>query len=105
MTARIMAEELYHAFTVISGMRYRVIVIAEQRVNERWVQMSTTELSTFSLRNRNPRMPSRPPPPAPAGPSGSPGTSRGATPAFFGCARAYAGRQESMGAEEEESAP
>jgi hypothetical protein len=65
MVARIMAEELYHAFTVISGMRYRVVVIAEQRVQDRWVQMSTTELSTFSPRNRNPRMPSRPPPPPP----------------------------------------
>jgi hypothetical protein len=60
-----MAEELYHAFTVISGMRYRVVVIAEQRVQDRWNQMSTTELSTFSPRNRHPRMPSRPPPPPP----------------------------------------
>jgi hypothetical protein len=65
ITAWIMAEELYHAFTVISGMRYRVVVIAEQRVQGRWVQMSTTELSTFSPRNRTPRMPSRPPPPPP----------------------------------------
>jgi uncharacterized membrane protein len=72
MTARIMAEELYHAFTVISGMRYRVLVIAEQRVQERWTQMSQTELATFSPRNRNPRMPQRsPPPPPPAAASGS----------------------------------
>jgi hypothetical protein len=57
MTARIMAEELYHAFTVISGMRYRMVVIAKQRVNERWMQMSQTELATFSHRNRrNPRI-------------------------------------------------
>jgi hypothetical protein len=60
-----MAEELYHAFTVISRMWYRVVVIAEQRVQDRWVQMSTTELATFSPRNRDPRMPSRPPPPPP----------------------------------------
>jgi hypothetical protein len=48
MAARIIAEALYHAFTVISGMRYRVVVYAEQRVQGRWVQMSTTELATFS---------------------------------------------------------
>jgi hypothetical protein len=72
MTARIMAEELYHAFTVISGVRYRMVVIAEQRINERWIQMSQTELATFSPRNRNPRMPQRPPPPPPpAAASGS----------------------------------
>jgi hypothetical protein len=37
-----MAEELYHAFTVIPGVRYRVMVIAEQSVNEQWIQMSQT---------------------------------------------------------------
>jgi hypothetical protein len=60
-----MAEELYHAFTVIPRMRYRVVVYAEQRVQGRWIQMSITELATFAARNREPRMPSRPPPPAP----------------------------------------
>jgi hypothetical protein len=60
-----MAEELYHAFTVIPRLRYRVVVYAEQRVNDRWIQMSTTELVTFSGRNRDPRMPTRPPPPPP----------------------------------------
>ena len=59
-----MAEELYHAFTVTSAMRYRVIVVAEQRVHGRWLQMATTELSTFSAR-RHPRMPTRPPPAPP----------------------------------------
>jgi hypothetical protein len=65
MAARIMDEELYHAFTVILRMRYRVVVYAEQRVQGRWIQMSTTELATFAARNRDPRMPSRPPPPPP----------------------------------------
>jgi hypothetical protein len=59
------AEQLYHAFTVIPRIRYRVVVYAEQRVEDRWVQMSTTELATFSGRNREPRMPTRPPPPPP----------------------------------------
>ena len=59
-----MAEELYHAFTVTSTMRYRVIVVAEQRVHGRWLQMATTELSTFSAR-RHPRMSTRPPPAPP----------------------------------------
>jgi hypothetical protein len=62
------AEQLYHAFTVIPRMRYRVVVYAEQRVNDQW---SSTELATFATRNRDPRnrdprMPSRPPPPPPA---------------------------------------
>jgi hypothetical protein len=61
-----MAEQLYHAFTVIPGMRYRVVVYAEQRVEDQWIQMSSTELATFSRPNRQPRMPSRPPPPPPA---------------------------------------
>jgi hypothetical protein len=63
------AEQLYHAFRVILDMRYRVMAFAEQRVNDQWIQMSTTELATFSMstrRNRDPRMPSRPPPPPPA---------------------------------------
>jgi hypothetical protein len=60
-----MAEQLYHAFTVIPRMRYRVVVYAEQRVEDRWVEMSSTELATFVGRNRDPRMPSRPPPPPP----------------------------------------
>jgi hypothetical protein len=41
-------------------------VYAEQRVQDRWVEMSSTELATYSTsnrRNRDPRMPSRPPPP------------------------------------------
>jgi hypothetical protein len=62
------AEQLYHAFRVIPDMRYRVVAFAEQRVNDQWIQMSTTELATFSMstrRNRDPRMPSRPPPPPP----------------------------------------
>jgi hypothetical protein len=64
MIPRIMsAEQLYHAFTVIPRMRYRVVVYAEQRVDDRWVEMSTTELATFAGRNREPRMPTRPPPP------------------------------------------
>jgi hypothetical protein len=68
---RNMAEQLYHAFTVISRMRYRVVVYAEQRVEDRWVEMSSTELATFGMsnrqaRNRDPRMPQRPPPPPPA---------------------------------------
>jgi hypothetical protein len=66
MAARIVAEELYHAFTVIPRMRYRVVVYAEQRVQGRWIQMSTTKLATLSpARNRDPMMPSRPPPPPP----------------------------------------
>jgi hypothetical protein len=63
---RNMAEQLYHAFTVISGMRYLVVVYAEQRVEDQWIQMSSTELATFNRPNRQPRMPSRPPPPPPA---------------------------------------
>jgi hypothetical protein len=59
------AEQLYHAFTVIPRMRYRVVVYAEQRVDDRWVEMSSTELVTFAGRNREPRMPTRPPPPPP----------------------------------------
>jgi hypothetical protein len=65
---RNMAEQLYHAFTVIPRMRYRVVVYAEQRVEDQWIQMSSTELATFGMsnhRNRDPRMPSRPPPPPP----------------------------------------
>jgi hypothetical protein len=54
------AEQLYHAFTVIPRMRYRVVVYAEQRVDDRWVEMAT-----FATRNRQPRMPTRPPPPPP----------------------------------------
>jgi hypothetical protein len=43
------------------------MVIAEQRVNEQWMQISQTELATFSPRNRRtPRMPQRPPPPPPS---------------------------------------
>jgi hypothetical protein len=53
-----MAEELYHAFTIIPGLQYRVMVIAEQTVNEQWIQMSQTELATF--------------PPGIAGPRGCP---------------------------------
>jgi hypothetical protein len=60
------AEQLYHAFTVIPRMRYRVVVYAEQQVEDRWIQMSSTELATFARSNRDPRMPSRPPPPPPA---------------------------------------
>jgi hypothetical protein len=60
-----MAEQLYHAFTLIHGMWYRVVVYAEQRVEDRWVEMSSTELATFSRPNRQPRMPSRPPPSPP----------------------------------------
>jgi hypothetical protein len=60
-----MAEQLYHAFTVIPRMRYRVVVYAEQRVEDRWVEMSSTELATFARPNREPRMPTRPPPPPP----------------------------------------
>jgi hypothetical protein len=61
-----MAEELYHAFTVIHGLLYRVMVIAEQRVGDQWLTISQTELSTFLPRNqRTPRMPQRPPPPPP----------------------------------------
>jgi hypothetical protein len=63
------AEQLYHAFRVIPGMRYRVVAFAEQRVNDQWMEMSQTELATFSMttrQNRDPRMPSRPPPPPPA---------------------------------------
>jgi hypothetical protein len=62
------AEQLYHAFRIIPGMRYRVVAYAEQLVNDQWIQMSSTELATFSMssrRNRDPRMPSRPPPPPP----------------------------------------
>jgi hypothetical protein len=59
------AEQLYHAFTVIPRMRYRVVVYAEQRVDDRWVEMSSTELATFTRSNRDPRMPTRPPPPPP----------------------------------------
>jgi hypothetical protein len=44
------AEQLYHAFTVIPRMRYRVVVYAEQRVNEQWIRMSSTELATFATR-------------------------------------------------------
>jgi hypothetical protein len=62
---RNMAEQLYHAFTVIPRMRYRVVVYAEQRVEDRWVEMSSTELATFARPNREPRMPTRPPPPPP----------------------------------------
>jgi hypothetical protein len=65
------AEQFYHAFTVIPRMRYRVVAYAEQRVNEQWIQMSSTELATFAMSNRDPRnrdsrMPIRPPPPPPA---------------------------------------
>jgi hypothetical protein len=65
---RMSAKQLYHAFRVIPNMRYRVVAFAEQRVNDQWIQMSTTELATFattSRQNRDPRMPSRPPPPSP----------------------------------------
>jgi hypothetical protein len=70
------AEQLFHAFTVIPRMRYRVVVYAEQRVNEQWIQMSSTELATFAVRNRDPRnrdprMPQRPPPPPPAAAAGA----------------------------------
>jgi hypothetical protein len=60
------AEQLYHAFTVIPRMRYRVVVYAEHRVDDRWVEMSSTELATFAGRNREPSMPTRPPPPPPS---------------------------------------
>jgi hypothetical protein len=67
MTARIMAKELYHTFTVINGVRYRVMVIAKQRVQDQWMQIPQTELATFSPRNRRTlRMPQRPPPPPPS---------------------------------------
>jgi hypothetical protein len=59
------AEQLYHAFTVIPRIWYRMVVYAEQRVDDRWVEMSSTELATFPGRNREPRMPTRPPPPPP----------------------------------------
>jgi hypothetical protein len=63
------AEQLYLAFRIIPGMRYRVVAFAEQKVNDQWIQMSQTELATFGMstrRNRDPRMPSSPPPPPPA---------------------------------------
>jgi hypothetical protein len=71
-----MAEQLYHAFTVIPRMRYRVVVYGEQRVDDRWVEMSSTELATFAMsnrqsRNRDPRMPTRPPPPPPVAAAGA----------------------------------
>jgi hypothetical protein len=66
-----MAEQLYHAFTVFPGMRYRVVVYAEQRVQDRCVEMSSTELATYSMsnpqgRNRDTRMPTIPLLPSPA---------------------------------------
>jgi hypothetical protein len=65
------AEQLFHAFRVIPGMRYRVVVYAEQQVGDRWIEMSSTQLSTFSrsnreTRNQDPTMPTRPPPAPPA---------------------------------------
>jgi hypothetical protein len=61
-----MAQQLYHAFTIIPNLRYRVIAISEQRVGGQWIQMAGTELATFSpRRSRDPRMPQRPPPPPP----------------------------------------
>jgi hypothetical protein len=51
-TIRNMAEQLYHAFTVIPWMWYRVQVYAEQLVQDRWVEMSSTELAMFSMSNQ-----------------------------------------------------
>jgi hypothetical protein len=55
-------------------MRYRVVAFAEQKVDDRWIQMSQTELATFGMstrRNRDPTMPTRPPPPPPAAAAGA----------------------------------
>jgi hypothetical protein len=60
---------LYHAFRVIPGMRYRMVVFAEQQVGDRWIQMSSTQLASYSTsrrRNPDPTMPTRPPPAPPA---------------------------------------
>jgi hypothetical protein len=64
---RMEGEELFHDFRVIPGMRYRMVVYAEQRVGDRWIQMSNTRLSTFTTPNRipDPTRPTIPPPPPP----------------------------------------
>jgi hypothetical protein len=51
--AEIIAEELYQAFTVIPGLRYRVMVISQQRVRDQWIQMSQTKLALSDLPRRH----------------------------------------------------
>jgi hypothetical protein len=62
-------EQLYHAFRVIPGMRYRMVVYAEQLVGDRWIEMSSTQLATYSTTNRRNPDPTRPPPPPAAAPA------------------------------------
>jgi hypothetical protein len=62
-----MAEQLYHAFSIIPNLRYRVVAILEQRVGGQWIQMAQTKLATFNPRRSwDLRMPQQPPPPPPA---------------------------------------
>jgi hypothetical protein len=102
------AEQLYHSFTVTPRMRFRVVVYAEQQVEDQWIQMSSTELATFSMSNRrNPRSQdaqqtssTTPSSSRFRGPSDAPGTSRGAVAAYFGCPGSHAGSEESKGGQE-----